>query len=100
LEEDLLPVGYFHVVFTIPEELNYITLTNQKEMYSILFKSVSETLLELSIKFRGKFLFHLKRAYYSNALKYSTGIEELTKKHIFQSFIDKLYKKEWIVYCR
>jgi hypothetical protein len=47
-KEDLLPVGYFHVVFIIPEELNYITLTNQKEMYSILFKSVSETLLELS----------------------------------------------------
>jgi len=47
-KEDLLTVGYFHVVFTIPEELNYITLTNQKEMYSNLFKSVSETLLELS----------------------------------------------------
>ena len=28
---------------------NYITLTNQKEMYSILFKSVFEALLELSI---------------------------------------------------
>ena len=46
-KRDLLPVGYFHVVFTIPEELNYITLTNQKEMYSILFKATSETLLEL-----------------------------------------------------
>src|SRR5665647_3317478 len=46
-KEDLLPVGYFHVVFTIPQELNYITLTNQKEMYSILFKATSETLLEL-----------------------------------------------------
>ena len=29
-------------------QLNYISLTNQKEMYSILFKSVSETLIELS----------------------------------------------------
>ncbi|MCE7699773.1 MAG: IS91 family transposase [Methanobacterium paludis] len=46
--KDLLPIGYFHVVFTIPEELNYITLLNQKEMYSILFKAVSETLLELA----------------------------------------------------
>jgi len=54
----------------------------------------------LSRKFRGKFLFYLKKAYYSNALKYSTGIEELTEKHIFQSFIGKLYKKEWIVYCK
>lgn len=44
-KEDLLPVGYFHVVFTIPEELNFITLINQKEMYSIFFQAVSETLL-------------------------------------------------------
>ena len=54
----------------------------------------------LSRKFRGKFLFYLKKAYHINALKYTNGIEELTEKHIFQSFIDKLYKKEWIVYCR
>ena len=47
-KKDLLPVSYFHVVFTIPAELNFLTLTNQKEIYSILFKAVSETLLELS----------------------------------------------------
>jgi hypothetical protein len=54
-KNDLLPVGYFHVVFTIPEELNFITLLNQKELYSILFQCVSETLLELSqdIKYLG-----------------------------------------------
>ncbi len=54
----------------------------------------------LSRKFRGKFLFYLKKAYYSNAFKYTTGIEELLEKHIFHNFIDKLYKKEWIVYCK
>ena len=54
----------------------------------------------LSRKFRGKFLFYLKKAYYSNALKYTNGIEELTEKHIFQRFIDNLYKKEWVVYCK
>ena len=46
-KQDLLPVGYFHVVFTIPEDLNYMALTNQKEVYSILFQAASETLLEL-----------------------------------------------------
>lgn len=44
----LLPTHYFHIVFTIPEQLNSLTLFNQKEMYSILFTSVSETLLELA----------------------------------------------------
>lgn len=47
-KKDLLPVSYFHVVFTIPEELNFLTLTNQKDIYSVLFKASSETLLELS----------------------------------------------------
>ncbi len=36
-EEDLLPVKYFHVVFTVPHELNNIFLNNQKAMYSLLF---------------------------------------------------------------
>lgn len=44
---DLLPIEYFHVVFTIPEELNPLALRNQKVIYSILFRSVSETLMEL-----------------------------------------------------
>jgi len=46
--EDLLPVQYFHVVFTIPSELNPLVIMNQRVMYNILFRSVSETLLELS----------------------------------------------------
>lgn len=46
--QDLLPVGYFHVVFTIPESLNPITLRNQKDVYAILFKAASQTLTELT----------------------------------------------------
>jgi hypothetical protein len=46
--EDILPIQYFHVVFTIPSELNPLVIMNQKVMYNILFRSVSETLLELS----------------------------------------------------
>jgi hypothetical protein len=46
--EDLLPIQYFHVVFTIPSEFNPIVVMNQKVMYDLLFRSVSETLMELS----------------------------------------------------
>jgi hypothetical protein len=46
--KSLLPTHYFHIVFTIPEQLNSLTLFNQKERYSILFTAVSETLLELA----------------------------------------------------
>jgi len=33
--EDLLPVEYFHVVFTIPSELNHLMLMNRKVLYNL-----------------------------------------------------------------
>jgi Transposase zinc-binding domain/Putative transposase len=45
--EDVLPIRYFHVVFTVPAELRPLALSNQKVMYNILFRSVSETLIRL-----------------------------------------------------
>ncbi len=44
-EEELLPVPYFHIVFTLPEELNALAQTNQREVYTILFHAASETVL-------------------------------------------------------
>lgn len=45
---ELLPVNYFHTVFTIPHELNPITLCNKKAIYDILFRSVADTLQEFA----------------------------------------------------
>lgn len=45
-KEELLPVLYFHVVFTIPAKLNPAALRNKSVFYNILFRSVSETLPE------------------------------------------------------
>lgn len=44
-KSELLPVPYFHVVFTLPHELNALALSNKKVVYGILFQSVSKTLL-------------------------------------------------------
>jgi len=44
---DLLPVAYFHLVFTLPNELAALALANPKILYDILFKAASETLLEV-----------------------------------------------------
>jgi hypothetical protein len=46
--EDLLPIPYFHVVFTLPSELNPLVSMNRKVLYDLLFRSVSETLMELA----------------------------------------------------
>ena len=43
---ELLPVAYFHNVFTLAHDLNVLARSNKKVIYDILFKSVSETLLE------------------------------------------------------
>ena len=43
---ELLPVGYYHLVFTLPHELNRLILANKKILLALLFKAVSETLLE------------------------------------------------------
>lgn len=43
-EQDLLPTTYFHVVFTIPQELNTYCLNYPKELYNILFAASKETI--------------------------------------------------------
>jgi hypothetical protein len=44
---DLLDAPYFHVVFTVPEELHPLIYQNQRTLYALLYKAVSETLTEL-----------------------------------------------------
>ena len=48
LGSTLLPVKYFHIVFTIPSELNRLSLVNQECVYNIMFKAASETILQLA----------------------------------------------------
>jgi hypothetical protein len=45
-ESELLPVTYFHIVFTLPHELNSLILKNKSVMLNMLFKAVSRTLLQ------------------------------------------------------
>ena len=43
---ELLPIQYFHVVFSVPNILNDLILCNKRIIYNILFRTVKETLLE------------------------------------------------------
>lgn len=43
-EADLLPVGYFHVVFTLPAEIADIAFQNKAAVYDLLFQAASETM--------------------------------------------------------
>jgi len=47
-EAELLPVPYFHVVFTLPQQIGRMALQNAREIYNILFRAASETLLSIA----------------------------------------------------
>ena len=47
-ERDLLPVPYFHVVFTLPHKLNSLIRANPVALYNLLFRSVADTLIEVA----------------------------------------------------
>lgn len=47
--EDLLPVEYFHVVFTLPSEIAQIAFWNKKAVYGLLFKASAETVTTIAV---------------------------------------------------
>ena len=154
-KEEVLNIKYYHVVFTIPDELNLITLQNQTKVYKVLFKATAETLQELaedkkylggelgffsilhtwgqnmmyhphvhivttggglteldkwvekdkdffipvkvmSKVFRGKFLHYLKQ----EKLDFYGENKYLENPASYNSLIQELYNKEWVVYCK
>jgi hypothetical protein len=47
-EADLLPVGYFHVVFTLPAEVADIAGQNKAIVYDLLFRTAAETMMTIA----------------------------------------------------
>ncbi len=45
---ELLPVEYFHVVFTLPDTFNALALRNKRLVYKVLFEAAAQTLLEVA----------------------------------------------------
>lgn len=154
-KKEVLNIKYYHVVFTIPDELYLLTLQNQSKVYKILFKASAETLQELaedkkylggevgffsilhtwgqnmmyhphvhivttgggltetnkwvekeedffipvkvmSKVFRGKFLYYLKQ----EKLDFYGENKYLENPANYDILIQKLYNKDWIVYCK
>jgi hypothetical protein len=47
-EAELLPIPYFHVVFTLPEEIARLALQNKRLLYGMLFEAASQTLRQVA----------------------------------------------------
>ncbi len=155
---ELLPVGYFHLVFTLPHELNRLILVNKKVLCNLLFKAVSETLLDfarthlggtlgltavlhtwnqqlndhfhlhcllpagalsldqnrwiparknflfhvkaLSIVFRAKFLYFLKKAFDRQKLLFPGQTTPFADAGSFKLLLKALRQKLWVVYAK
>ena len=158
--ERLLPMNYFHIVFTLPDSLKPLVYQNQKLLYSLLMKCAAETLMEaaahlgnlgaqigvtvvlhtwgqnlslhphvhcivpggglsldghrlirsgkrflvhvkkLSRTFRGKFLYHLEKAWCSGKLSFFNETQMLADDLHFRNLTSSLRAKEWVVYSK
>lgn len=156
---ELLDAPYFHVVFTVPDELKMLIYQNQRLLFNLMYKAASQTLLELAgskeymgaqigftsvlhtwgqglvfhphihtivlaggltkgrqwkcsskkffipvkvlgKKFRGKFLYHLKKYYEERELNFYGMLKELENPECFQSLMNTCYSKSWYTYSK
>lgn len=83
--EELLPVEYFHAVFTVPQELTAIAAAHPKTFYTLLFRAARETLLEVAASPQ-----HLGAEI--------GGLADLAEAGRFAHWLSALYRTDWVVY--
>jgi len=157
-QAELLPVSYFHVVFTLPHELNPLVNYNKKTLYHLLFQSAWKTLKTLGIDpkrlggemgmlailhtwgqnlcqhnhlhcivpggalkkngqwksakkylfpvqvlstlFRGIYVSELRACYQKKQLTLPTSSKSTFTSTDFDSLLDQLMQKDWVVYAK
>jgi hypothetical protein len=117
-EADLLPVPYFHVVFTLPAAIANIAYQNKAAIYDILFTTSAETMTTiaadpkhlgarigitvevLSCLFRGLFLAKLVAAHRAGRLKFYGVHARLDNIRAFKACLAPLRKIDWVVYAK
>ena len=157
-QESVVPTHYFHLVFTLPQELRSLVYFNQQALYNLMYQSTSKTLLDLSksqfsiipgfslilhtwsqnlifhphlhcilpggglsldqkqfkpfkkkfflpVKmlsrvYRAKFMEGLKSLYCKGELVFPSNLKPLEESKAFQSFVDDLFKKDWVVFSK
>ncbi len=163
---ELLPTPYFHLVFTLPQEIGPIALQNKRVVYGILMRAAAQTVKELAadpkhlgaevgilavlhtwgsnlmhhahvhcictgggispdgkrwvnckrskktgkdffihhdvlgLKFRGKFIALLKRAYQHGELSFHGELVSLKDVDNFEQRLDKAVKNKWVAYAK
>jgi hypothetical protein len=118
-QADLLPVPYFHVVFTMPAEAAEIAFHNKVAVYAILFDAVAATLKTIAAErwlacrprfflpvhvlsrlFRRLFLERLQAAHLAGKLRFSGTLAGLDDAEAFAGLVRQLRRKDWIVFAK
>src|SRR5271166_5895960 len=120
-QAELLPVPYFHVVYTLPARIADIAYQNKAAIYGILFKASAETTLRLAADgqrwiagrpdyllpvpvlsqlFRGLVLSLLLEAHADGRLKFFGEHAALAGEKAFKAFLAPLWRSDWVVYAK
>jgi len=102
-EQELLPLPYFHTVFTLPHELHGLMRANRRELYDLLFAAASETLRKFGADPRhaleGQLGFVTVLHTWDRKLGYHPHLHVLIAAG-FGSLLDRLHEKNWVVYTK
>jgi len=111
-QADLLPVDYYHLVFTLPAPISDIAYYNKSVVYGILFKAAAETLRTIAGDPRhlgarigatlvlhtwGSAMTHPRRA---GTLQFFGEHQALAKTKSFSDWLKPLRHCEWVVYAK
>src|SRR5271170_7723063 len=113
-QAELLPVPYFHVVFTLPPAAAEIAFQNKAGVYAILMRTAAETLVTiaacrngfflpvrvLSRLFRRLFLAGLRNAFETDSLVFCGDLAKLGQPAAFARRLDALRRLDWVVYAK
>lgn len=89
-------MDHFHLHCVIPAG----AISEDKEKWIHSKDDFLFSVIALSKKFRGKYLYYLKKAYDTGELIFPGKIEHLSREREFKKFMDSLWEKEWVVYSK
>ena len=105
--EDVLDAPYFHVVFTVPQELNSLIYSNQQLLYDAMYHSVSATINELTedTKHLGAkvgyiCVLHTWGVWEEGKVQFHGSSEQFRNHYVFKDLLDLCYDKDWVPHCK
>lgn len=102
--EDILDAPYFHVVFTVPQELNPVIYSKQKLLYTALYHAASGTLSELAAdnKYLGADIGYIciLHTWGNRKLEFHGSASPYKNCYTFKELLNTCYTKEWGPYCK